>query len=53
MFYLIKYRYTRRKSWNCDRLVTAAEYAAEMAVNRKYGNRIMECGKTALVTIEY
>ena len=53
MYYLIKYRYTRRRSWNCDRILTKEEYTAEMELNRKSGHKIRECGKTALVTIEY
>lgn len=49
--YLIKYRYTRKKAWNCDRVLTKEEFLCEIALNRKCGHKIIECGHSAIVTI--
>lgn len=49
---VIEYRYTRRRSWNCDRVLSAAEYAAEMDLNRQQGHKIKETARGAVVTIK-
>ena len=49
---VIRYRYTRRRAWNCERVLTAAEYAAEMELNRQQGHKIKETARGAVVTIK-
>lgn len=50
--YLIKYRYTRRKNWSCDRLLTRDDYVLEMQHNKRCGHKIIEFENSAIVTID-